>query len=295
MVLQLVETKMVAGQRFAARIVRWPAVAFLAAASSFYTLNYTKRWWNDLTERLGFTVNALDGSDLFESDKKQAPWWRKLLGRHRHEEDLKLPVDVMNEFLKKDEFSMQLQKGIVARFDTNQYYANVPIEDRHIECYFPSSNAVMFGVFDGHGGYHCSESLRRRMPQYLSSALSKAVNDVELFVQGTHDFTTIGKEHLNNPDLELSKDFAKKQAALKSGAHEFSKYLDGTTTKLTIHDALRLAFKALDEDICNEAIPCGLADSSLLVGLAGACAVVSVIQGDDLYIANTGKLVFFVY
>lgn len=291
MILQLVETKMVAGQRFVARIARWPAVAFLAAASSFYTLNYTKRWWNDFTERVGLTVNALDGSDLFENDKKQAPWWRKLLGRHSHEEDLKLPVDVMNEFLKKDEFSMQLQKGIVARFDTNQYYANVPIEDRHIECHFPSSNAVMFGVFDGHGGYHCSESLRKRIPQYLSSALSKAVNDVKVYVQDTHDFTIIGTEHQNNPDLELPKDFAKKQASLKTGAGEFSKYLDGSTAKLTIHDALKLAFKTLDEDICKEAIPYGLADSSLLVGLAGSCAVVSVIQGDELYIANTGKFV----
>ena len=277
---------MVAGQRFAAKIVRWPAVAFLAAASSFYTLNYTKSWWNDLTERLGLTLYALDGSEFFENDRKQS-WWRKLLGRQSHEKDPLLPVDVMNEVLKKDEFSKQIQTGVVVRFDTNQYCANSPIEDRHLECHFSTSNALMFGVFDGHGGYHCSESLRRRMPQYLSSAFSTAIGGTAV-QQDTKDFTLLGMEHMNNPDLELPKDLAKKQAALGAGANEFSRYLDSLKTELSTHDAMKLAFKKLDEDICNEAIPNGEADNSLLVGLAGSCAVVSVIQGNDLYVANTG-------
>jgi len=287
MVLESVDAKMVAGQRFAARIVKWPAVAFLAAASSFYSLNYTRSWWNSITERLGLTVNALDGSDFFENENKH-PWWKRLLGGNNHEKDLKLPVDIMNEFLKKDEFSKQLCNGRVARFDTNQYSANNPIEDRHVECHFPSSNAIVFGVFDGHGGYHCSESLRRRIPYYLSPALSRAANDgSEVFEKSNH-ISILGMEHLNNPDLDLPNDFTKKQALLETGSNEFSKYLDSISTKLTTQDALRLAFKTLDEDICKEAVPNGVADNSLLVGLAGSCAVVSVIQGDDLYVANTG-------
>ena len=288
MVFELVDAKMVASQRFAAKVVKWPAVAFLAAASSFYTLNYTRNWWNSLTDRLGLTVNALDGSDFFENENKQ-PWWKRWLGRNNHGQDLKVPVDIMNEFLKKDEFSKRICNGRVARFDTNQYSANNPIEDRHVECHFPSSNAIMFGVFDGHGGYHCSESLRRRMPHYLSPALSRAADDGSKVFGKLNDVSILGMEHLNNPDLDLPTNFIKKQALLGTGSNEFSKYLDGISAKMTTQDALKLAFKTLDGDICKEAIPNGVADNSLLVGLAGSCAVVSVIQGDDLYVANTGK------
>ena len=292
MVSNLIDAKMVAGQRFAAKIVRWPAVAFMAAASSLYTLNYTKSWWNDLSERLGLTVNALDGSDFFENDKKQPPWWKRLLGRNVQEEEPILPVDVMNEVLEKEEFSKQLQNGVITRFDTNQYSANSPIEDRHVECHFPSSNALMFGVFDGHSGYHCSESLRRRLPQYLSSAMTKATNNNERVLGKINDFTVVGMEHSNNPDLMLPKNLANKQAMLKTGANEFSKYLDDIKTAFTRNDALVAAFKTLDNDICNEAIPHGVADNALLVGLAGSCAIASVIQGDDLFVANTGNIFF---
>lgn len=289
MVSNLFEAKMAAGQRFAARVARWPAVAFLAAASSFYTVSFTRNWWNDLTERLGLTANALDDSDLIENDKKQRPWWKRLLWQNVQEETV-VPADVLNKILKKDEFSNQFQNGIVIRFDTNQYSANTPIEDRHVECHFPSSNSMMFGVFDGHSGYYCSETLKNRMPQYLSTALSKAahISDAAI-LEDVSNYTVLGTEHSDNPVFEMPASLASKQAKLGSGPLEFSKHLQSIQTEFTQNDAIKLAFNTLDEDICNEAIPDGMGDNSLLVGLAGACAVVSVIQGDDLYIANTGK------
>lgn len=291
MVSNLIDSKMVAGQRFAARLARWPAVAFLAAASSFYTVNYTRNWWNDLTGRLGWTVNAFDGSDLIVNGKKQPPWWRRLPWK-RAQEQPALPVDVMNEELKKYQFSNDMQTGSVARFDTNQYSANDPIEDRHIECHFPSSNAIMFAVFDGHSGYHCSETLRKRMPQYLSPALAKASNNTESISDNLSNYTIIGTEHLDNPDLEMPVSLAKKQAKLRTGSAAFSNHLLNLKTKFTYSDAMREAFNLLDKDICNEAIPDGVGDNTLMVGLAGSCAIVSVVQGDNLYIANTGIFYF---
>eukprot|EP00795_Rhopilema_esculentum_P013969 gene13969-4931_t len=280
---------MVAGhnQRLAAKVMKWPAVAVIAAASSLYTMNHARNWWMDITDRLGLTVNALDGSGISEGGTKQ-PWWKSILGRVK-EEIPAIPVEVMDEVLRKDEFSKPMNEGIVSGFDTNQYSANSPIEDRHIECLFSSSKSFMFGVFDGHSGYHCSETLRQRMPQYISCAIAsddKAKRKIDKIKSRSYDI--IGKEHDDNPVIELAKNFDRKQKMLQTGSDEFCNFLDKSENRFSQSELLKLAFSTLDRDICKEAVPSGFADESLLIGLAGSCAIASVIQGDDLYIANTG-------
>ena len=204
------------------------------------------------------------------------------------EEEPVLPVEVMNEILSKDQFSKDFRKGIVTRFETNQFAANQPIEDRHIECHFPTNDSYMFGIFDGHSGFHCSETIRQRLSQYLSCALSKANNNV-LDCNTAKSYKIIGKEHDDNPVITLPEDFSKKQERLGTGPDGFCKFLNNSKQDYSHDELLKLSFLSLDRDICMEAIPDDGGDESLLIGLAGSCAILSIIEKDHLYVASTGE------
>lgn len=288
----LSEMKMVLGRQgsTATRMIKWPAVAVVAAASSFYTMEYTKNWWHNLAGNLGTTLNALDNGDSSNIDRsKPRPWWKKILGHYQQEEEPSLPAEVMREITGKEEFSKHIGKGVVSRFETNHISANSPIEDRHVECYFPDTEAMFFGIFDGHSGFHCSESLKRRLPIYVSAAVSKLhgkpLNHLEL----ARKMDILSKFDEDSPLINLPANFAEKQNRLGTGVSWFCKYISSDICmSKTPEELLKLAFVTLDRDICKEAIPEEVADESLLAGLSGSCAMASFIKGHDMYFANTG-------
>eukprot|EP00794_Sanderia_malayensis_P003272 gene3272-3754_t len=273
----------------ASRFIKWPAVAVVAVASSFFTLDCTKNWWNNFSDRFGMTLNALDSSE-YDNESKAKLWWKRMMNNYRKEEDPSLPTDLLSKIIMENEFTKNVQKGAIAKFETNQIAANFPIEDRNIECFFPNSETFFFGVFDGHSGYHCSQTVKDRLPHYVSLALSKIRNKPMGNNRSTQQTPEVlGKTDFDYPSVSLPEDFEKKQTLLGTGLRAFSKVLlSDANSPTTNEELIKLAFQILDKDICTEAIPEKFADESLMTGLTGSCAIASCIQGDDLFIANTG-------
>ena len=269
--------------------LKWPAAAVIAVVGSYYCIDSAV--YDNLENAV---LKALDstGSKSDENSKAISSLLSGLFGRFRKGEDPSLPPDVMNELIRKHEFAKEIHRGIVSRFETNSYAANNPIEDRHAECYLKNGDAQFYGIFDGHSGYHCSETVKSRLPIYMNVALG-LINDNTISTDGGvlgKDVEILGKVYADLPLVTLPSNFAEKQRRLGSGEDAFAKYISSHSFEaVKIDELIKFVFKALDQDICNESIPDGVADESLLTGISGSCAVTAVIKEEDLYVGNAGK------
>ncbi|KAJ3096322.1 hypothetical protein HDU97_006023 [Phlyctochytrium planicorne] len=139
-------------------------------------------------------------------------------------------------------------KAPVARFDTNSVNSNEPCEDYHSEHQFNGS--LIFSILDGHGGLECSSLLSKYLSSYVASGMAKL------------------------PPLQKDE--------------------SASSRKQIVTAALKEAFNRMDTDIINGGIPLEGIDynSKMIAGLrsaiAGACALVAYIEGNDIYICCTG-------
>ncbi|OUC49529.1 protein phosphatase 2C, partial [Trichinella nativa] len=144
-------------------------------------------------------------------------------------------------------------------YHCNQLVANAPCEDHRSEGYFQLDNSYFFGIFDGHAGTHCARTVASRLYDYMALPLlpEKLIREVS---QGFH--------------LPLVKML-----------NTSSNYV------LNVRQAFKWAFKALDDDLCEEAMQMhsGSPDlSALRCVLAGSCACVAYVKGQDMYIVQVG-------
>lgn len=219
-------------------------------------------------------------------------WFSNLLSRKGSNTKPSMSPESISTLLSTQQFSRPTQIGVVSWFETNHYSANVPIEDRHCECYLQKNDALFFGMFDGHGGWHCSESLRTRLPVYVSLALMNEESRKQ--VLGNTIKTSDLVEYLGNPNddcvsFKLPYTFEEKQKSIKSGQNYFAERANDMAPKMSKGDALKYAYLSLDRDITREAIPDGKCNEAIWTGLSGAVTVGAYIENENLYIANTGK------
>uniref|UniRef100_A0A3Q2NQR5 Putative pyruvate dehydrogenase phosphatase isoenzyme 2 n=1 Tax=Fundulus heteroclitus TaxID=8078 RepID=A0A3Q2NQR5_FUNHE len=59
----------------------------------------------------------------------------------------------------------------VRKFDSNQLPANTPNEDRRSAATCLQSKGMLFGVFDGHGGWACAQAVSERLLYYVAVAM----------------------------------------------------------------------------------------------------------------------------
>lgn len=218
-------------------------------------------------------------------------WISKLLTKKDSDLKPSLSPEYISSLLLKQEFTAVTNTGNVSWFETNHYNANSPIEDRHCECYLQRNDAYFFGIFDGHSGWHCSESLRLRLPLYVSLAMMNETNR-QLFISKKIQEDELVR-YLGNPDddcpsFTLPDSFPEKQELLKSGVTHFAEKANNMVPKLSPGDVLKYTFLSMDRDITKEAIPSGKCNEAIWTGLAGAVAIGAYIQNKDLYVANTG-------
>ncbi|KAK6035441.1 hypothetical protein COOONC_27054, partial [Cooperia oncophora] len=71
------------------------------------------------------------------------------------------------------ERSVSVDQEAIARIDTCQLAANSPIEDFYSAAKCLSSNAFLFGVFDGHGGQSCSRHISVALFPYICASVLK--------------------------------------------------------------------------------------------------------------------------
>lgn len=224
-------------------------------------------------------------------------WFSSLLSKRDSYPNSRSDLNV-TAILRRQEFTKKFGQDKfdpISWFETNHYSANNPIEDRHCECRFNLSDSFFFGIFDGHSGWHCSESLRLRLPLYLSLAFGSNEDRRKFLSKELSPHKMM--EFLGNPDddcptFNFPDNFPEKQKRLKSGSRCFAEKACDMVPRLNISDTLKYTFMSLDRDITREAIPDGKCNEPIWTGLSGAVAVGAYIKGNDLYIANTGVHLF---
>ena len=253
-----------------------PTIVATASASALYSQRQPK---NNL---------------LASSNNESSSWIDFLMKRGTTPKISSTQEKIINEILQKYEYKRDINtEGPVLRFETNHYNANNPIEDRHCECYLINNDAYFFGMFDGHSGWHCSESLRVRLPRYLAVGLLTGKDR-----QNVDTTKNNLVEYLGNPQdgfltLEYPDSFPSKQEEYKTGIKHFIENLNTETNDFSQEDLIKCSYLTLDRDISKEAIPDGKCNEPLWAGLSGAVTVGAYIKNRDLYIANTGKKYFF--
>ncbi|KAI9137788.1 phosphatase 2C-like domain-containing protein [Paraphysoderma sedebokerense] len=157
----------------------------------------------------------------------------------------------INEKLRANEKVYSAGVGRVLSYHVNKVSSNDPMEDRNSQHVW--GDKLIFGMFDGHGGYHCSTVLSHYLANYIAGKL-------------------LSSESSHSPD---SQDPAVTKA-LRDAFTEMDR------------DLLAVPEKIIEfQDKLDHLTPETIRDL-LLPGIDGAVAVVSYIDGPHLYVANTG-------
>ena len=181
-------------------------------------------------------------------------------------------------------------------FESNQLASNHPTEDRRAIGKLVQTGGTVFGVYDGHGGAACAQSVSERLLDYIASSLLSH----EEMERITHALET-------DAPVDLVQRYTFANGYVSEGMQEvfrasLHRYIvenlsfaiddideDQKPTDI-ISSAMTSAFTRLDADISSEVVPMrGVINvDALEVGLSGACACVAHIRNLDLHVANLG-------
>ena len=274
---------------------KWPVVGVAAAfVGSMYTFGFNR----------SLTLQASNGQD----DATNSLGLRDLLQKLIHNfvqgtgpEKPPLSPKEASEILRRNEKITEVNIGAVSYFETNNFASNNPCEDRNNEWLLLKTNGAAFGVFDGHGGWQCAEAVKNRLPLYLALSLlsksdltilernlSKGFSIDEFVTSFQTDKSPVGEKKSSKSNVGYT--LSQKQEVFHTGPKYLVKNLlqKSFQGRMPAGESLSLAFTQLDDDISTEAIPVKVLDDSFVSGATGACALVSYIEGQDLFVANTG-------
>ncbi|VDO39896.1 unnamed protein product, partial [Brugia timori] len=207
--------------------------------------------------------------------KVQSNVWREV---RRHLRASRAYTDAQ---LRSSEQSCTVADGAVARIDIAHLPANHPTEDYYAAAKCLSSEAFLFGVFDGHGGNSCSRYISTRLFDYISASILKQHIVTDLPIRDRlHWFFT-------NGDL---LDEMYRENHLKNIENFYNEAVSDSTMT-TVRKALELSFCACDSDLSTNALDerhSELSKQYTGMVMAGSCAVVAHIRGVNLHVANVG-------
>ncbi|XP_015223785.2 pyruvate dehydrogenase [acetyl-transferring]-phosphatase 2, mitochondrial isoform X2 [Lepisosteus oculatus] len=207
------------------------------------------------------------------------------------------PVQI-NNVLRANEQSTRIPefdgKGVssVLRFESNQLPANSPIEDRRSAATCLQTKGMMFGVFDGHGGYSCAQAVSERLLYYIAVALmsEKDLQEIESAMENLKPVLPILQwyKHPNDHNYRDSASLYVDHLRVFWQELLSNDHGEGLGTK----DALEYAFKRLDSDISLEAqVPLDndlMKNTAIQVAFAGSTACVAHVDAEGIHVANTG-------
>ena len=275
--------------------------SFIGAAfvGSMYTLGFAKKFPLQL-------VRASDGTE-----DSSSLGLRELLKKlihgfvHGAKSTDKPPLSPKeaSDIIGQNERRVDVNHGAISYFETNHLASNNPLEDRNSENLLLKTNGALFGVFDGHGGWQCAEAVHNRLPLYVAltllpkTELKCVEKNIAKKLHAADFVESFGREENVSSTPQAARvavgySLSQKQEVFHTGPKYLVKNLSQNlqTERLPIDEGLRLAFTQLDDDISTEAIPVKVLDDSFMAGASGSCAVVSYIEGQHLYVANSGKL-----
>jgi len=182
--------------------------------------------------------------------------------------------------------------GPVKFFDSNLLASNNPTEDRRAACELVQTGGGLFGVFDGHAGSACAQSVSERLFSYIALSLLPT----EQFEQYSQLMRS------ENPPQLLNKYRFREEYISDDLLHIYVQGLQRYVTETlsfsgddvqlpsSIVEQLSTAFKRLDDDISQEALPSARAvDTDLLqIAMSGACTCVAHIKELKIDVASIG-------
>lgn len=226
------------------------------------------------------------------------------------------------KILRANEQTVDIEsKCAIEFYDVNYLGANNPSEDRQAQAkYLHHSDLYLFGVFDGHGGYYCSDSVSQRLFDYVAVNLltSKQLEDKLKWSTIKHDspppahalpvddyplwyaFQSTYKDmrsqrlkELQKQSLRLYAEELLKERIMEESMGQDLESGDPNNGLPNISKVLTNAFLKLDNDLLNEALPNPgsgkmLDRETMNVAMSGSCACVALISKNDLYVANCG-------
>jgi serine/threonine protein phosphatase PrpC len=170
---------------------------------------------------------------------------------------------------------------VIRQVHINRFAANEYIEDRSRE--FVSGDKACFAVFDGHGGYYCS--------QFLSDYLIPTIEH-QIYKICSYRKHSIAKRSWLNDLLHYKEDdwklLERQQKNDKQMAYcaKLSQYFDNSKA---IKMALENAFRRTDEMYIKHVIVKTSNQKNIDIGdLSGSCAIVTYFCGTKMFVANTG-------
>ena len=199
----------------------------------------------------------------------------------RHSSSPQASRKVPHVEIRRNEKSVPVNFGVVSHYESNNLASNDPIEDRNAE--YRVLDGLMFGVFDGHSGWQCAEEVMNRLPYYIAFSLASQHGDLQELDKIVSKVSGLG-------GTQVARKSAKDILGPK--AHDFVE--KGYVENASVEQQLRSAYGILDDDIVYEALPevNGYDHEKIMKGLSGACAITAYIEGNDLYVSNSGKKVY---
>ncbi|KAM4614359.1 pyruvate dehydrogenase [acetyl-transferring]-phosphatase 2, mitochondrial isoform 1-T2 [Discoglossus pictus] len=204
----------------------------------------------------------------------------------------------MNQILRANELSDKIpefdgkNRSTILKFESNQLASNIPCEDRRSAATCLQTKGHVFGIFDGHAGMSCAQSISERLFYYIA---------VSLMPQQTLEEIEFAMEHLKPvlPILQWHKhknDYMYREAASLYVEHLRVYWQDlinvNNESGMSTAESLTYAFQRLDSDISLEAQAPSqdeyIRNLTLQTAFSGATACVSHIDGVHLHVANAG-------
>ncbi|KAL3110223.1 hypothetical protein niasHT_015826 [Heterodera trifolii] len=211
----------------------------------------------------------------------QKCWHR--ISHHRH---FTLRRAAIDQLLKANERRFILSddhQQSVLRVDVAQVAANRPIEDFYSASKCLSSNAFLFGIFDGHGGAACARHVCTRLFDYICCSGLDKHRVVQIPVGEQIHWLGANAPH----SLPQEKD----DAHLRNVREYHRKFRSGVSPATTVRSSLQAAFLALDDDLSKGAMPDQsgrICRMSVNVAASGSCALVVHVRKNNLHVANVG-------
>ncbi|KAF7652266.1 hypothetical protein LDENG_00098990 [Lucifuga dentata] len=181
----------------------------------------------------------------------------------------------------------------VRKFESNQLPANTPNEDRHSAATCLQTKGMLFGVFDGHGGWACAQAVSERLLYYITVAMmpKQSLEELERCMEHGRPVPPLLHWHKHHMDFNYHESASLYIDQLRVFWKEL---LDSEEHNegMSPSKALDCTFKRLDADISLEAQALLSNDlmknTAIQVAFSGCTACVAHVGADGIYVANAG-------
>ncbi|XP_040264984.1 pyruvate dehydrogenase [acetyl-transferring]-phosphatase 2, mitochondrial [Bufo bufo] len=226
--------------------------------------------------------------------RHQATLSRSRSSRHTAQDvHFQLLPEQIDDILRANEQSHKVaDTNTVLRFESNILASNSPCEDRRSAATCLQTKGHMFGIFDGHAGSACAQSVSERLFYYIAISLmsQETLQEIELATERMKPVLPILQWHKHKNDYTYREIASLYVDHLRVYWQELID-LDNESGR-SVADAMSDAFQRLDSDISLEAQVSAeqemVRNLTLQIAFSGAAACVSHIDGVHLHVANAG-------